>query len=172
MNVPFIESVHDMTDSLVSVKDAAFGVTCADINTVLSDKAIAGVDEKYISADKKINTSTCLFPETTWVIKNAHHDCWELSDTIGLLFLRSKDMTVDSYVQYPAFMRFYEETRTFEPLTTENCEDYEWYSLAEEKPTTESILVSMMRWFKMIFELLTKLFKGELDLGSLLGKQA
>ncbi|MBE6775895.1 MAG: hypothetical protein E7543_06870 [Ruminococcaceae bacterium] len=172
MNVPFIESMHDMTDSLVSVKDAAFGVTCADINTVLSDKDIAGVDEKYISADRKINTSTCIFPETTWVIKNAHHDCWELSDAIGLQFLRSKDMTVDSYAQYPTFMRFYEETRTYEPLTTENCEDYDWYSLAEDEPTTESILVSMMRWFKMIFEILTKLLKGELELGSLLNKDA
>lgn len=172
MNIPFIESMNDMTDALVSVKDASFGATCADINTVLSDKSLKNVASKYISADKKVNTSTCIFPETTWVIKNAHHDCWELSDTIGLAFLRNKDMTVDSYAQYPAFMRFYEETDKYEPLTEENCEDYEWYSAAEERPTTESILASMLRWFKMIFEILTKLLKGELELGSLFGKEA
>lgn len=170
MNVPFIESKYDMTDALVSVKDSSFGATCAPFNSVLSDKSLEGVDKKYISADKKVNTSTCLFPETTWIIKNAHHDFQGISDNIAFQFLKSKDMTVDSYAQYPAFIRYYEGTEQYEPLSEENCEDYQWYSLAEEKPTIQSILASMMRWFKMIFEILTKLMRGELELGSLAGE--
>ncbi len=169
MNMPLVESINEPSDALVSLKDGSFGATVADIGKTLDEKHIASVDPKYISADKMVDTSTCLFPETTWIIKNAHHNFFEADDVIAQAFLFDK-ATVESFpTVIPRFISFTESLDkneiTWAPMTEENCGDYEWYSIAPEKPTTESMLVSMMRWFRMIFELLTKLLRGELTLG-------
>ncbi len=166
MNMPLSDSTNEPSDALISLKDGSFGATVAEIGSTLSKNYLASADPKYISADKMVDTSTCLFPETTWIIKNAHHNFFGADDVISQAFLFDR-ATVDTFPELPQFIRYYEDELRYEPMTEENCEDYDWYSIAEEKPTTESILAAMMRWFKMIFELITKLLKGELSLGSL-----
>ena len=42
-------------------------------------------------------------------------------------------------------------------------------SLPEEEPTTETRLASLMRFLTMILDFITKLIKGEIDLGNLFG---
>ncbi|MBR2079735.1 MAG: hypothetical protein IJ962_05900, partial [Clostridia bacterium] len=64
---------------------------------------------------------------------------------------------------------FFETEGRLEPMTAENSADYEWVSLPEEKPTTQTRLASLMRFFTMILNFFTKLFKGELDFGNLFG---
>ncbi len=169
MNMPISDSANEPSDALVSLADGSFGATVADIGKTLPADYLASADPKYISADKMVDTSTCIFPETTWIIKNAHHNFFALDDVIAQAFLFDR-ATVDTFSELPQFMRYYEDTGAYEPLTEENCEDYEWYSIAEEKPTTESILVAMMRWFKMIFEILTQILKGEFELGNIIKK--
>ncbi len=167
MNVPLSDSADEPSDALVSLKDGSFGATVADIGKTLPKSHIASVDPKYISPDKMVDTSTCIFPETTWIVKNAHHNFFDISDVIANGFFFD-NATVETFPsEAPRFVAFYEETNTWEPMTEDNCGDYEWYSIAEEKPTIKSILASLMRWFTMIFEIITKLFKGELSLGSL-----
>ncbi len=169
MNMPITESANEASDSLVSLKDGTFGATVADIGKTLSASRISSVDSKYISADKMVDTSTCLFPETTWVIKNAHHNFFEADDVIAKAFFFEK-ATVESFpTEAPRFISFHESINaseiSWEPMTEENCADYDWYSIAQEKPTTETILASMMRWFTMIFEFIVKFFRGEISFG-------
>ena len=54
-------------------------------------------------------------------------------------------------------------------MTEENCADYEWITRPVETPTTKTRLVSFMRFFTMILDFFTKLFKGELDFSNILG---
>ena len=169
MNMPISYSANEPSDALVSLEDGSLGATVAPIGKTLSSAYLASADPKYVSADKMVDTSTCLFPETTWIIKNAHHNFFELDDVIAQAFFFD-NATIDNDLGLPQFMRFYEDTRSYEPMTEDNCGDYEWYSIAEAKPTTESILVSMMRWFRMIFEIITQILKGEFEIGNIIKK--
>lgn len=169
MNMPISYSANEPSDALVSLEDGSLGATVAPIGKTLSAAYLASADPKYVSADNMVDTSTCLFPETTWIIKNAHHNFFELDDVIAQAFFFD-NATIDNNFGIPQFMRFYEDTRSYEPMTEDNCGDYEWYSIAEAKPTTESILVSMMRWFRMIFEIITQILKGEFEIGNIIKK--
>ncbi|MBQ3136451.1 MAG: hypothetical protein IJB74_03110 [Clostridia bacterium] len=166
MNMPMSDSVNEPSDALVSLKDSTFGATVADIGSTLPKSYLASADPKYISADKMVDSSTALFPETTWIIKNAHHNFFGADDAVAQAFFFDK-ATVDTFSGLPQYIRYYEDELRYEPMTAENCEDYDWYSVAEKKPTTETILVSMMRWFKMILEIITKLLRGELSFGDI-----
>lgn len=88
---------------------SSFGATCALYGETLSDSHIASMsemDKRFLSPDKKIDASTCLFPETTWFIKYCLHDHWpEPQDAMAMQFLRDKNMTVFTYSEYPQFLK-------------------------------------------------------------------
>lgn len=165
MNPPLTKEADELSDFLVSLDDATKGATCAKIGSTLSDDYISqrsaeGKDE-YISPDRQVDLSTALYPDRTWVIKNAHHSYINVSDNITLSFLQGTDYSVHSEGAYPQFSVFFETEGRLEPMTVENCEDYEWISLPEEKPTTETRIASLIRFFTMIIGLLARLFKSE-----------
>lgn len=86
---------------------SSFGATCALYGETLSDSYINSLaDKKYLSPDNKIDASTCLFPETTWFLKDCLHDHWpEPQDAMALQFLRDKNMTVFTYEEYPQYLQ-------------------------------------------------------------------
>ncbi|MBQ7296551.1 MAG: hypothetical protein IJW86_10260 [Clostridia bacterium] len=169
MNAPFTEGEKEPSDALVSLKDSTFGATCADVGKKLTDSYINSriaenaENAKYISPDKQVDLSTCLFPETTWIIKNIHHDYGGICEQITMDFFRSKKLTVDAGGAFPQFIMFDEKTETWRPMTEDDCADYEWLSTPVEEPTTESRIVSLMRWLTTIFNLISMLIKGEIS---------
>ena len=171
MNPPLTKEADELSDFLVSLDDATKGATCAKIGSTLSKDYISQRVKEgkgaYISPDRQVDLSTALYPDRTWVIKNAHHSFVNVSDNITLSFLQGTKYTIQSEGAYPQFSVFFETEGRLEPMTTDNCADYEWISLPEEKPTTETRLASFMRFFTMILNFLTKLFRGELDFGNL-----
>lgn len=60
-------------DGRVETSALSFGAYCSKITETLSDEYIASHDSKYISGDKKIDASTCLFPDSTWFIRDTSH---------------------------------------------------------------------------------------------------
>jgi hypothetical protein len=166
MNPPLTKEADELSDFLVSLDDATKGATCAKIGSTLSEEYISQRVKEgkgaYISPDRQVDLSTALYPDRTWVIKNAHHSFINVSDNITLSFLRGTDYSIHSEGAYPQFSVFYENEGILEPMTTENCADYEWVSLPEEKPTTQTRFASLIRFFTMIFEFIAKFFKGEL----------
>ena len=173
MNPPITKDADKLSDFLVSLDAATMGATCAKLGTTFSDdyisQRIAKGKGAYISPDREVDLSTALYPDRTWVIKNAHHSLSNVSDHIVLSFLQGTKYTIGSEGAYPQFSVFYETENRIEPMTEENCADYEWISLPEEKPTTETRLVSFMRFFTMILNFFTKLFNGELNFSNLFG---
>ena len=123
---------------------------------------------KYISPDKQVDLSTCIAPDRTWILKNAHHDIIDCLHPIIYAFLNGTNVTVETS-GYSAFQVYDYATATMTEMTEENCADYDFITRPVEKPTTQTILASFMKFFTMILNFITKLFKGELDFSNLLG---
>ena len=171
MNPPLTEDADELSDFLVSLDEATKGATCAKIGSTLSDEYILQRVEEgkgdYISPDRQVDLSTALYPDRTWVIKNAHHSFTTVSDNITLSFLQGTNYSIHSEGAYPQYSVFYETEGRLEPMTAENSADYEWISLPEEKPTTQTRIASLIRFLTMIIKFITKLINGELSLGNL-----
>ena len=171
MNPPITKGADKLSDFLVSLDAATMGATCAKIGSTLSEDYIAQRVEEgkggYISPDRQVDLSTALYPDRTWVIKNAHHSFTTVSDNITLSFLQGTNYSIRSEGAYPQFSVFFETEGRLEPMTAENSADYEWVSLPEEKPTTQTRLASLIRFLTMILNFITSLFKGNIDLGGI-----
>ena len=173
MNMPILKDSDLISDSLASLKHAAYGATTAPIGKTLSEDYIASREAlgfgKYISPDKQVDLSTCVSPDTTWILKNAHHDEFDCLADIAWQFLNGTNETVDTVTAGSQFMVFDYETMKATKMTEENCADYEWITRPVEEPTTETRLVSFMRFFTLILNFFTKLFRGEVDFSNLFG---
>lgn len=82
--------------------------TIANYGETLSDEYIATRAPEYISADKVIDASTCLYPEYTWFIKDADHVAFkhgsEFADFAIDLILSEAQPTVSGMTDYQRFM--------------------------------------------------------------------
>ena len=111
-----------LSDGQALVKEVSFGATTSTHSGTLSEAYIASRDPKYISADKKIDASTCLFPDTSWFIGNLEHGNFpNLIDDLTQTFFLTDGMTVDTYPAYPQFT-VYNEAYRLDPLTEENAD--------------------------------------------------
>ena len=166
MNMPLVKDADLLSDSLVSLTHCTFGATTAPIGQKLSDDYIASRNalglEKYIAPDKQVDLSTARVPDRTWILKNAHHDVIDCLEPVIWEFLNGTNETVDTVTAGSQFMVFDYETLTATKMTEDNCADYEWITRPVEEPTTETRLVSLMRFFTMILNFFTRLFNGEL----------
>ena len=171
LNMPLTEDNDILSDALTSLSHASFGATCAKVGEKLSDSDIAGVDSKYISPDKQVNLSTSVLADTTWVLKNCHHEYATIVFDIADEFCNANGMTVDTS-SFHRFMMYNEADDTWSEMTEDNCADYDFISEVETEPTIATKLVAGLRFLTMIFKLLAKLFSGEISfdaLGKLFG---
>lgn len=124
--VPITKNSTSLSDNIIDTKAASLGATCADYGTTLpKDYKQAKYPEKnYISPDRMIDASTCMYPERTWFIKGDQHP--NESDDTYELFLRilSNDgYTVESDPEYPQFLLYDAVTDSLSPLTAENAQN-------------------------------------------------
>lgn len=124
--MPLYKESDLLSDGHALVRDVSFGATASTHTGTLDEKYInRRVSEgkgKYISADKKIDASTGMFPDTSWYIGNLEHQYFPyLIDDLTQVFFVSDGMTVDTDPAYPQFMVFNEEYR-LDPLTEENAD--------------------------------------------------
>lgn len=163
-NPPITKDSDKLSDFLVSLDAATKGATCAKIGQTLSDeyieKRIAEGKGEYISPDRQVDLSTALYPDRTWVLKNAHHSYSNVTDHIVYDFLKGTEFTVHSEGAYAQFAVCFEKENRYEPMTTENCDDYDWISTPEENPTTTTKIAALLRFVTLVIKLLTKLINS------------
>ncbi len=173
LNAPFTEEAYLSSDALVSLTHATFGATTAPVGKTLSEEYInARIEEgfgKYISADKTVDLSTAYSPDTTWIIKNAHHDIFEPYRSVVYEFLNGTNKTVDTVSSGTQFMVYDCDTKKISEMTEENCGDLDFMKISEEKPTTISILTAFFRFMSMLINMLRSIFNGTFDFGNLFG---
>ncbi len=71
--VPIYEGSDTQGDVLVSTYITSNYAKVVPSGEQLSDEYLAGVAPEFISPDKSVDASTCLYPEYTWFVKNAIH---------------------------------------------------------------------------------------------------
>ncbi len=152
---PVYDGATALSDGNTSVKRQSFGATCADHGTVLSDKYINSLESKvYLSPDLKINAATCLFPETSYFIKNMHHETFPAAINDFAMNVMNKEATV-SGGEYSQFL-LYNGTSTLEAVSGPD-ED-----AAKPKDSTLSLLLNFL---SKLLKFITRLFNGGLSLG-------
>lgn len=173
--VPIVEDGSVLGDTFVSVNRSSFGATTSTVYDTLSDEYIASRTaegkEKYISPDNKIDASTCLFPEYTWIVKGCKHSTYTPEEIRLLLTVidADKQLTVDDfdwsqYIIYtPSADDSLGEWGTFSKMTKENCNIEQWEANSTlEKPQTKqerifTLIASLLKWLTTIFQLITQL---------------
>ena len=109
---PLIENSNFQSDDTIEVSSMSFGGFAPVYGEFLSDRyyeeARQRGAEKYISPDRIIDASSCLFPDYTWFVKDAGHENWPPSvyDFI-LKILQSKEQyTINTNKNYPQFLQY------------------------------------------------------------------
>ncbi|MBR3552123.1 MAG: hypothetical protein IKN72_01910 [Clostridia bacterium] len=168
LNMPIFAGSDELSDSLASLKDSSLGATCAKVGETLPqtyiDARIATGYGDYISADRQVDLSTAMYPETTWVIKNVHHDdfdraCWPLAE----LFLNGTGVTVENSGCARFRINDY-AAKTVEPMTEDHCEDLEFMTRPVAEPTFQTRLQAFVDWVKAFFALIGGVLRGEVKL--------
>lgn len=162
---PLSEKAPYCGDSSVTLEDQSFGATTSKINEKLPESYIeARTAEglaKYISPDKQVDASTCLFPDTTWFFKNAHHTYPEAIHYVILWFIRGVKPTVDADPAYPQFMNYNEAItdlptyKQLSPAQEVNENDIDWSKF--ELPKGEATASLLIRAINAIRDFIQKI---------------
>lgn len=125
--IPVSSENNIVSDGTCEISQSSMGATTAEIETTFSDEyidnAVANGTAKYISPDKQLDASTCLFPKSTWFIKDCDHEYFP--DDVENLFaeiINNDDFTVFDDEKYPQYMLYNAETDLIEPLVAENLD--------------------------------------------------
>ncbi len=151
---PVYDGCRAQSDGLTLAWRQAFGGEYAEFGKILPESYTeANKDSKYLSPDLKIDASTCLFPETTWFIKNLYHT--DFPDAISDLPLRlmNEEITVGDGV-VSQFLTY--DPETGDVFATEGTdEDY------NKKP--ENPIEKLIKFLTAFFRLLTAWINGKFD---------
>lgn len=97
-SLPLMDRWADTGDTVVETKSSSLGATTAPYGEIFDDSYLAAKDADYISPDKTIDASTCLFPEKTWFIKGVSHGQTHVSIPLySSLLFGIDEATCDNY---------------------------------------------------------------------------
>ena len=146
--VPMTSQWSMLSDTVIETKNSSFGATTAKIGEYFTDEELAGKDMKYISPDKTVDASTCIFKEKTWFIKNAvHTDSSIASGILSLLLFASEESTCDNS-ELSRFMIYDKENGT---ITTDES--------VPEKAEKPTMLSRIFNFIKALINKLLDLFR-------------
>ena len=158
-STPLFENNEIISDGASTVTNTTLGATTALVGQTLSDEYIAGRESKgygsYISPDKQVDLSTCLFPNTTWLIKGLEHsvfpECAE--ELISAFFITDGKMNINTYDVFPQYTVYSQSKGTLSPMTEQNSTD-SW----EENNIFTRIYKFFLSLFNALIEIFNKLF--------------
>ncbi len=120
---PIIETWKNDSDETVDTKYASVGATVALLGETLGDKYVQAENDghNHISADNKIDASTCALPENTWFVKDMLHcTTHEGHDGLYRWFFENDNtpeiLNVHSNPAYPQFLQNNISEQTLTPL--------------------------------------------------------
>ena len=155
---PLNENAYEQSDMIITLAEQTFGATCAPFGEKLSAEYIEKAQSEgrgaYISADKCVDASTALFPDTTWIIKDMKHNCFPHNTDVLLmkLFENHGSMTVADNPDYPQYLVYSGEENngdTLLPMTEENT------GSETEHPSIFRLIID---FFKNLFALIKSFF--------------
>lgn len=119
--LPIYTESNEHGDRFLETMYTSGFATVAHFNETLSEDYILQSDKKYISPDGVIDASTCLYKDRTWFIKNAPHVAanykTKYNEFVITLALAEQQPTIETYPQYPQFMKA-DKNLALSPLTS------------------------------------------------------
>ncbi|MBQ8504184.1 MAG: hypothetical protein IJ491_07895 [Clostridia bacterium] len=154
---PLFESSNVQADGLVELSSLSFGATAADMGKTLSkayldDVSLSGAID-YVSDDLIIDSSTCLFPDNTWFIKDSPHGAFKssMNNLILTIVRQKKQMTVWDNEKYPQYLQ-YNSNNTLTPISAATPGDG-----AESSGGSTNILSTIINFFSKIINVIKSL---------------
>ncbi len=121
-----INDKYESSDTVIDVKHMTGGATCAKYLQAGDDwgkvpKQVVEDGHRHLSWDSKVDLSTAVFPDQTWLIKNMQHNGLNSEDGTMDLVLQLLMSDEQLYVysdkeNYPQFMLYNTYTRTTRPV--------------------------------------------------------
>ncbi len=159
-SLPLYADADEQADFFTGVTNASLGATAAPLDKELSDSYINSLAvKKYVSPDKKIDASTCRFPDTTWFVKNIVHDDFpdSIHNFIAKFINSNGTMTVfTDTVNYPQYLDYNAEDGSVTPIVGTDPE-------VPETGSNEKRFSSFIRFFTAIMNFFRKLFSGDFE---------
>lgn len=153
--MPVSEENDVVSDNLCTLTASSMGATTSKIDGTLSEEYIqlakTNGTYKYISPDLQVDASTCLFPDSTWIIKNMTHAYF--SDDVHRLFaqiINNDNFTVFDDENFPQYMVYDKQADVISPMVVSNMN------------TGGRWNVSFFEALKTMFENLIKMIKAKL----------
>lgn len=150
--IPLRGSADLIGDTIIETKSTSFGATTAPIGEYFSDEYLKGKNAKYISPDKTVDASTCLFPEQTWFIRGSgHFETGGVTEIYyDMFFFSDKELTCDT----AELGRFtYRDPETYTII-----EDTAVPETASDPTLTESFYNFVLAVYETIKNLIKKVF--------------
>ncbi len=147
-----LSSTSDLLgDGVIETCSSSFGALTAPVGDYFSDEELSGVPAEFVSPDKTVNASTCMFPEKTWFIKDTTHFETELTEPYYDFFLFADEELTCDKTDFGRFCTFDRETLT---LTKDTSEPHK-----EENPSPIKRLFNfLIALFKAIGNFFNKIF--------------
>ena len=172
---PVSESARFQNDNTLILSNAARGATVSEFGKILSKKYRQSVEDagkgQYISPDLAVDCSTCLFPDTTWVVYNSNHQDFPacINEIIADFFASDGTMTVFNQEKFPQFLYCTggdDENTAVMPMTKENGAQPN----TEASHTKTTIREKFVEFLKMIIKIFKMIYNGELKLSDYFNK--
>lgn len=169
--LPIGQSNDIVSDQFVSLNHSSFGATTSKMGTTLEEDYIAQRTAEgygaYISPDGKVDASTCLYPESTWFIKNASHSEYTIFERKLMydVITADKQIYVNEEVNgltYSRFLVYDYETDTMSTMTEDNCNTEHWDTdknvegLSPKHNKLFNFVTTLLKWLYMIAQKLLK----------------
>ncbi len=132
--LPVSHSSDLNNDLLIDVKYASAGAFCADLGCTLPENYTQKVNDghNHLSADGVIDASTCMYPDSTWFIKDQAHVDYNVGETTDFIFrLADSDTqkTVFDSARYTQFMIYDYDDNTLAPIADDYKEPFDIFAL-------------------------------------------
>ena len=152
--IPLYENNDDYTDNLIDLKYASGGAAVAAYGEKLSGTTNLNCSDEshnHLSADKVVDTSSCMLPEQTWIIRNVPHMNYYygtgLCSLLVYLAASEEEVSVNSNELYPQFTEYNNISKALTPL-----EDH--------TPTKTEF-----SWANILIDFVTRMIKALFSLG-------
>ena len=151
-------------DQLQCVALQSFGATTAKMTETLPESYLAAQREKedfnFISPDKQIDASTCMFPYQTWFLKNLRHafdglDLMSLIDAIA----HTDNAAIDTLAGFPQYLNAREDHSAVEPAREVNENDIDWAALEPQADEKTEFVAGGVAFFARIIAFFSRLVK-------------
>ena len=124
----------------------------------IAERTAAGFG-KYISPDKMIDASTCLFPDHSWFIRNLRHE-FSGNDVIALFkaIAWTENMTVFTDPAYPQYLNARPDHSGFDPAQETNPNDINPDDYKPEMNNAMGFLARIVAFYTKIISCFVRVF--------------